>query len=93
MFRIRSVVWRLLRLAAPVALARLGIMAMSVVDVMVVGQYAPAQIPHLALGWAPIGVLLVAGIVAAALSSATTFLSLVGFSASHDIVQRDAGDE
>lgn len=62
MFRIGSVVWRLLRLAAPVALARLGIMAMSVVDVMVVGQYAPAQIPHLALGWAPIGVLLVAGI-------------------------------
>jgi Na+/proline symporter len=39
------------------------------------------------------GVLLVAGIVAAALSSATTFLSLVGFSASHDVVQRDAVDD
>lgn len=62
MFTIRSLVWRLLRLAAPVALARLGIMAMSVVDVMVVGQYTPAELPHLALGWAPIGVLLVAGI-------------------------------
>lgn len=52
----------LLRLAWPVALARLGIMAMSVVDVMVVGQFAPAQLPYQALGWAPIGVVTVGGI-------------------------------
>jgi MATE family multidrug resistance protein len=52
----------LLRLAWPVALARLGIMAMSVVDVMVVGQFAPAQLPYQALGWAPISVVTVAGI-------------------------------
>jgi sodium/pantothenate symporter len=34
------------------------------------------------------GMLLLAGILAAGLSSATTFLSLVGFSASHDILRR-----
>jgi MATE family multidrug resistance protein len=45
-----------------VALARLGIMGMGVVDVMVVGQFVPAQLPYQALGWAPIGVLLVTGI-------------------------------
>jgi len=36
-----------------------------------------------------LGALLLAGIIAAALSSASTFLSLVGFSASNDIVERD----
>ena len=36
-----------------------------------------------------IGALLMAGIMAAALSSASTFLSLVGFSISNDIIQRD----
>lgn len=35
---------------------------MGVVDVMVVGQIVPSQLPHQALGWAPIGVLLVTGI-------------------------------
>lgn len=35
----------------------------------------------------PAGVLLMAGIIAAALSSSTTFLSLVGFSASHDLLR------
>lgn len=39
------------------------------------------------------GVLLMAGIMAAALSSATTFLSLVGFSASNDILQRTTTDD
>lgn len=53
---------KLLRLAWPVALARLGIMGMGVVDVMVVGQFAPAELPYQALGWAPINVLTVAGI-------------------------------
>ena len=36
-----------------------------------------------------IGALLMAGIMAAALSSASTFLSLVGFSISNDIIQRE----
>ncbi len=52
----------LLGLAWPVALARLGIMGMGVVDVMVVGQLVPEQLPYQALGWAPIGVLMVTGI-------------------------------
>lgn len=39
------------------------------------------------------GVLLMSGIMAAALSSATTFLSLVGFSASNDIVRHEGADE
>lgn len=39
------------------------------------------------------GVLLMAGIMAAALSSATTFLSLVGFSASNDVVRHALEDE
>jgi len=62
MLGFRSLVWRLLRLAGPVALARLGIMGMGVVDVMVVGQFKPRELPHQALAWAPIGVLLVTGI-------------------------------
>jgi MATE family multidrug resistance protein len=45
-----------------VVLARLGIMGMGVVDVMVVGQFAPTQLPYQALGWAPISVLTVSGI-------------------------------
>ncbi len=53
---------RLLRLAWPTALARLGIMGMSVVDVMVVGQFASAELPYQALGWAPIAVLMVTSI-------------------------------
>ena len=37
-------------------------MGMSVVDVMVVGQFASAELPYQALGWAPIGVLMVSSI-------------------------------
>jgi sodium/pantothenate symporter len=39
------------------------------------------------------GTLLLAGIMAAALSSATTFLSLVGFSTSHDVIPQAATDD
>jgi MATE family multidrug resistance protein len=53
---------RLLRLAWPVTLARLGIMGMGVTDAIVVGQLAPDQLPHQALGWAPTSVWLVSGI-------------------------------
>ena len=40
-----------------------------------------------------IGALLLSGIVAAALSSASTFLSLIGFNLSHDIFSKETGDE
>ncbi len=40
-----------------------------------------------------LGALLLAGIVAAGLSSASTFLSLVGFSVSNDIVRHDTTDD
>lgn len=52
----------LLKLAGPVALARLGVIAMGVTDVVMVGQLAPAELPAQALGWSPVGVLLLAGI-------------------------------
>jgi len=39
------------------------------------------------------GAMLLAGVMAAALSSATTFLSLVGFSVSNDIIQNHTGDD
>ncbi|MBX9746073.1 MAG: hypothetical protein K2X34_04180, partial [Hyphomonadaceae bacterium] len=51
-----------LRLAGPVALARLGIIGMGLVDVIVVGQLAANELPHQALGWAPTAVFLIAGI-------------------------------
>lgn len=57
-----SLLRSLSRLAAPVALARLGIMGMGIADTVVVGHLAPAELPALALGWAPTGVLLVTGI-------------------------------
>jgi MATE family multidrug resistance protein len=49
----RSFVAPLLRIAGPVALARLGIIGMALVDTIVVGQLAPDELPHQALGWAP----------------------------------------
>lgn len=58
----RPYVAALLRLAGPVALARLGIIGMAIADVVVVGQLAPDELPHQALGWAPTAVFLVAGI-------------------------------
>jgi MATE family multidrug resistance protein len=57
-----SIAPRLMRLAWPVAIARLGIMGMGLVDVIVVGQLVPRELPHQALGWAPTGVFLVTGI-------------------------------
>lgn len=53
---------RLVRLAGPVAVARLGIMGMGVADTVIVGQLAPRELSHLALGWAPTGVFLVTAI-------------------------------
>jgi MATE family multidrug resistance protein len=49
-------------LAGPVIGSRLGIMAMGLTDAIVVGQYSAEQLGHHALGWAPTGTVLVAGI-------------------------------
>jgi MATE family multidrug resistance protein len=57
-----SSISRLLALAWPVTLARLGIMGMNVCDVMVIGQLAPAELSFQALGLAPTNVFLVASI-------------------------------
>jgi MATE family multidrug resistance protein len=48
----------LLRLAGPVVVSRLGIMAMGVVDTIVVGRYSATELGYHALGWAPTGVVL-----------------------------------
>lgn len=58
----RPYAYDLLRLAGPVALARLGIIGMALVDVIVVGQLAPDELADQALGWAPTAVFLVAAI-------------------------------
>ena len=62
MTQTRPYVVDLLRLAGPVALARLGIIGMGIADIVVVGQLAPRELPDQALGWAPTGVFLVAAI-------------------------------
>ncbi len=49
-------------LAGPVMGSRLGIMAMGLTDAIVVGQYSAEELGFHALGWAPTGTVLVAGI-------------------------------
>ncbi len=58
-------------------------------------QPSELVIIHAALNQLPelLGALLLAGIMAAGLSSASTFLSLVGFSVSNDLFRHDAVDE
>lgn len=58
----RMLLRKLFRLAWPVTLARLGIMSMGVTDAIVIGQLAPDELPHQALGWAPTAVWLVSAI-------------------------------
>ena len=58
----RPLLSSLLRLAGPVALARLGVMGMGVADVVMVGHLAPKELANLALGWSPTTVLMLAGI-------------------------------
>ena len=50
----------LLRLAGPVAAARLGVMAMGLSDAVVVGRYSAEQLGYQAMGWALPAVALVA---------------------------------
>jgi MATE family multidrug resistance protein len=50
----------LLRLAGPVTVARLGVMAMGLTDSIVVGRYSATQLGYHALGWTPTGPVLTA---------------------------------
>jgi len=52
----------LLRLAAPVVGTRLGIMAMAVTDTIVVGRHSATELGFMALGWAPVAVVLTTAI-------------------------------
>ncbi len=52
----------LLGLAGPVVASRLGIMAMGVTDTLVVGRYSAVELSHLALAWAPTGIILVTAV-------------------------------
>jgi MATE family multidrug resistance protein len=47
---------QLLKLAGPVVLSRLGIMAMGLSDAVVVGRYSATQLGYHSLGWAPTSV-------------------------------------
>ena len=52
----------LLRLAGPVVVSRLGIMAMGIVDTICVGRYSATELGYHALGWAPTAVVLTTSI-------------------------------
>jgi MATE family multidrug resistance protein len=52
----------LLRLAGPVIMARLGIMAMGLTDSIVVGRFSATQLGYHALGWAPTSAIVVAAV-------------------------------
>lgn len=52
----------LLRLAGPVAAARLGVMAMGLTDVLVVGRHSSVELGYLALSWGLTAVLVTAAI-------------------------------
>ncbi len=53
---------KLFGLAWPVMLSRFGIVLMGIVDIAVVAQYSPREAAFMTLAWAPVGVLVVAGI-------------------------------
>src|SRR5436309_6028005 len=54
--RVRVELAELLKLAGPVVVARLGIMAMGLSDAVVVGRYSATQLGYHALAWAPTSV-------------------------------------
>jgi MATE family multidrug resistance protein len=54
----RGELGELLRLAGPVVLARLGIMAMGLTDAIVVGRHSSTELGYHALGWAPTATIL-----------------------------------
>ena len=46
----------LLRLSVPIAISRMSMMLMGITDAIVLGQYAPGQLPFILNSWLPIGV-------------------------------------
>ncbi len=60
--QIRSDAGRMVQLAWPVIVARLGIMTMALVDTIVVGQYSTAELARLSMAFPPVSMILVAGI-------------------------------
>jgi MATE family multidrug resistance protein len=56
------VAMRLARLGAPIAVGRLGVVGMGLVDTIVVGQLAPRELAHQALGWTINGPALIGGV-------------------------------
>lgn len=60
--RLRRHVADLLRLAAPVVVARAGIMVMAFVDTAMVGRYSADELAYLGIGLAPISTVLLTGI-------------------------------
>lgn len=46
----------LLKLSVPIAISRMSVMLMSVTDAVVLGQFAPGQLPFILNSWLPIGV-------------------------------------
>jgi len=53
---------RMVQLAWPVIVARLGIMTMALVDTIVVGQFSTAELARLSMAFPPVSMILVAGI-------------------------------
>ncbi|MEM0986971.1 MAG: MATE family efflux transporter [Pseudomonadota bacterium] len=52
----------LLRLSVPIAVTRMSMMLMSVTDAIILGQFAPGELPFVLNSWLPIGVGLGAGL-------------------------------
>ena len=60
--RLRQHIVELLRLAAPVIVARAGLMVMSAVDILIVARYSSDELAYLGLGTLPASMLVTAGI-------------------------------
>lgn len=58
----RGTLAELVRLASPVVLSRLGIMAMGLTDAIVVGHHSSVELGYHAMGWAPTMVVLTTGV-------------------------------
>jgi MATE family multidrug resistance protein len=60
--RLLSDAGRMMRLAGPVIVARMGIMTMAMVDTVVIGHYSTADLARVSMAFPPISIVLVAGI-------------------------------
>src|SRR5262245_16470098 len=47
----------LIRLSVPVAISRASFMLMGLTDAILLGRYAPGELPYVLNGWLPIGVM------------------------------------